>query len=260
MGWGDEIIAAGQARALRAANPLPVKVVDRDGAARWNELWNRSPDIVHPSYAGDVQYLKNGPGLRPYIADKRPERWIWRAFTPTPARLVLTGEEKALGAQYANRIVLEPNIKPKASPNKDWGWVRWNRLAFLLQQAGYRVTQLGSPQVPLLEGAELVVTRSFREACGVLAAARAAVLPEGGLHHAAAAFGVPAVVIFGGFISPAQTGYAGQVNLFTGGEPCGMRVKCGHCATAMAAIKPETVFDRVMEILTDVSAPRHLAA
>jgi len=260
MGFGDELIAAGQARALRRLNPLPVRVVDRYGDARWSGIWERNPSIVAPEYSGEVQILKNGPSLRPYIADKRDERWVWQAFTPTPAELVFTGEEKAFGERYPRRVILEPHTKAKASPNKDWGWIRWSKLALLLQAANVRVTQVGGPHTPMLQGAELVQTSTFRQACAVLSTARACVLPEGGLHHAAAALDVPAVVIYGGFISPAQTGYAGQVSLFTGSEPCGMRVKCGHCAEAMAKIAPEAVFKQLMGILNDERATTNRGA
>jgi FkbM family methyltransferase len=58
-------------------------------------------------------------------------------------------------------------------------------------------------------------------AAGVLSGASLLISPEGGLHHAAAALGVRAVVIFGGFISPATTGYALHTNLFTAARPAG---------------------------------------
>ena len=69
------------------------------------------------------------------------------------------------------------------------------------------------------------------------------------LMHAAAALKVPAVVIYGGFISPKVTGYPLHRNLFTGGTPCGMRTNCKHCRDAMAAILPTTVYDELKEIL-----------
>ena len=84
----------------------------------------------------------------------------------------------------------------------------------------------------------------------MLATARLAILPEGGLHHAAAALGVPSIVLFGGFISPRQTGYPHQVNVFTGGTPCGWRVRCGHCAAAMKKIEPERILDRALSLLS----------
>jgi ADP-heptose:LPS heptosyltransferase len=96
---------------------------------------------------------------------------------------------------------------------------------------------------------EIIKTKSFRQACAVLERARLAILPEGGLHHAAAAFGTAAIVIFGGYISPAQTGYAHHVNLFSGGTPCGRRKRCPHCAEAMGRISAKKVFAEAASLL-----------
>ena len=95
-----------------------------------------------------------------------------------------------------------------------------------------------------------MATPTFQDACTALSGAAAAVLPEGGLHHAAAALGVPAVVIFGGVCSPANTGYGPHVNLYEPhGSPCGQRVACAHCRRALAAIGPETVADHLDRML-----------
>lgn len=265
MGFGDEVMAAGQARLVRERDPAGrrVRILDRSKRVRVHEIWQGNGDIVPPGVAGNFLYVLNGPGARPYIAEKRPDRWMWKDWpegAPPRGTVVLTPREREYGLSGIRRIVLEPNIKAKASPNKDWGWIRWNRLAWILQERhGLRITQLGPLGTPLLEGADMVCTNSFREACAVIANSRACVLPEGGLHHAAAAFGVPAVVIFGGFIAPRHTGYAGHVNVFTGGEACGMRVPCEHCREAMAKIAPEAVAEHLLELLR-VSTPRHLAA
>ena len=71
------------------------------------------------------------------------------------------------------------------------------------------------------------------------------------MHHCAAAFGVPGIVIFGGFISPATTGYGCHVNLFTGGEACGMRIPCEHCADAMRKITPEQVAAALIALMKE---------
>ena len=89
----------------------------------------------------------------------------------------------------------------------------------------------------------------------MLSQSRLAVLPEGGLHHAAAASGTPSIVIFGGFISPRQTGYLHQSNLFTGGDPCGMRHRCSHCKRAMDRITVEEVLEKA-SLLIRASADR----
>ena len=87
---------------------------------------------------------------------------------------------------------------------------------------------------------------TFLKACRRLNGARLYVGPEGGLYHAATALGIPAVAIFGGFVSPANQGYDHQTNLYEpDGSPCGMRVKCDHCTRALALITPEAVIGHV---------------
>jgi ADP-heptose:LPS heptosyltransferase len=244
-------MASGQARAMYRALPRKVFIYDRNGAIREHEAWRGVPYIGTRSDRPQApQVLRNAPGFRPYIAEKTERQWTWLDFVPTPAEIVFAPHELAFAeAVRAPGIVLEPNNKAKASPNKDWGFERWMRLAAILQKAGHPVSQLGPVGTRLMPGVKLIETPDMRHAAAVLARAGAAVLPEGGLHHTAAALGVPAVVIFGGFISPRQTGYAGQVNLFTGGAPCGMRIPCKHCADAMAAITPEAVAAEVEKLL-----------
>lgn len=249
MGWGDELMLTGEVARMVARDSRRVRVLYRGSVRRWHAAFNGNPRLARPEEEGNFQVLHNGPGERPYIAAKRQNRWTWRDYTPTPGEIYFSPYERAFAERYPGRIILEPNIKVGASPNKDWGWVRWNKLAWLLDREGYRVTQLGGGGQPMLDAAEFIQTPDFRCAAAVLSSARLAVLPEGGLHHAAAAAGTPAVVIFGGFISPAQTGYAGQINFHRGGRPCGMRVPCQHCARAMAEISPEEVFEAARGIL-----------
>ncbi|HEX7455694.1 MAG TPA: glycosyltransferase family 9 protein, partial [Gallionella sp.] len=129
------------------------------------------------------------------------------------------------------------------------GLARWQKFAQLAFKAGFELWELSPSGARTLRYTNVICTPDFRRACAVLANAKAYVGNEGGMHHAAAALGIPAVVIFGGFISPQQTGYATQRNLTAGGKPCGMRQPCRHCADAMAAITPEMVLNKLMEIM-----------
>lgn len=263
IGIGDELMVTGLARQAQEKEDLPVLVLDRNGQPRWHPVWNLTPRIVQRVRENKAHHtLVNGPGVRPYIAAKTSTRWTWKDWGGPPrGEIYLSEREETFGRLNSGRIVLEPHTKDKASPNKQWGWLRWNKLAWLLQEKyGQRVTQIGSSGAQLLEGADFVATPDFRMAVAVLKNARAAVLPEGGLHHAAAAVGLPSVVIFGGYIAPAVTGYAGQVNLFEGGGlGCGMRARCDHCAEAMAKIQPDEVAEKLMEVMRATVA-RPLAA
>jgi hypothetical protein len=243
-------MAAAQARVLYEKTQKKVAIVGLPYTVRWHPIWEGLQYITKVS---GEPYIRNGPGVRPYIEEKTPERWKWIDWGGPPrGEIVFTKAERKLGSQYAGRIVLEPTIKGNASPAKDWGWVRWNKLAWMLKNKGYRVTQLGPISHPILEGAEHICTTDFRQAAAILAYANGAVLPEGGLHHAAAAVGLRSVVIFGGYISPKVTGYDLHENIFTGeGLGCGSRLKCACCAAAMAGIKPESVADRLIGILNE---------
>ncbi|WP_326535353.1 glycosyltransferase family 9 protein [Pseudorhodoferax sp.] len=252
MGWGDEIIVSGLARRAQQTDRRPVRVVDGGGRVRWNGIWQGNPRFAAPDAGGPVQRLVSGPGRRPYIARETATRWIFREWVCPVGEIHLDPAERRFGRAGRGRVLVEPHLKAAASPNKDWGRARWTALVAALTGDGWDVVQLGPAGTPLLPGAALVETPGFRAACAVLAQVRLAILPEGGLHHAAAALGTPAIVLFGGFISPSQTGYAHQLNLFSGGEPCGMRRPCRHCRQAMAHIEVERVLAEARALLAAV--------
>ena len=250
MGWGDEIIASGQARLLYEQHGMKVAIMDRFGQQRDHEAWIGNPHIAtRADRDGRRTLLKSGPGHRPYIAEKHTSHWIWKSWKCPVGEIYLQEHERQFARQSAGCVIIEPNMKQKASPNKIWGRERWIALIEIMRKHGVKACQMGAGGTQLLPGAEHINTPTMRHACAVLSGAKAAVLPEGGLHHAAAALGVPAVVIFGGYISPAQTGYDCHTNLFTGGKPCGSRVPCKHCETAMAAITPELVWSELEKLL-----------
>lgn len=258
MGWGDDIMVTGQARLMQADDPRKVRVL-YEKPWRFPEAYQNNPRLAVPAEQGDFQILRpRQNGLRPYCRAKTAQQWTWRPYRPPVGELYFSAAERQFGERWAGRVLIEPHIKPGASPNKQWGWVRWNKLAWLLQRRGIPVTQLGGTGVPLLEGVEYIHTPTIRHAAAVVARAAGAVLPEGGLHHTAAVFDVPAVVIYGGFISPAVTGYEGQTALFveTVEHPlgCGYRQPCTHCAAAMASITPEAVADALERVLEPVGA------
>jgi hypothetical protein len=68
------------------------------------------------------------------------------------------------------------------------------------------------------------------------------------MHHAAAAVGIDAVVIMGGFIPPSVVGYDGHINLTGGSEACGTIGTCEHCRQAMAKISVNEVWDSATQL------------
>lgn len=252
MGWGDELILTGIVREMQRQDRRKIRIVYERGARQWCELWNGNPRIARPGERGNFRLLQaRRNGLRPYIAAHSSRQWTWKQYAAPIGEIYFTDAERQFGARHGGRLIVEPNLKAKASPNKNWGWARWVALANLLEaRHGIQITQLGPEGTMLLPHAEHVVTGSIRQAAAVMATARAAVLTEGGLHHVAAAVGTPAVVIYGGYISPAVTGYERQIGFFTGeGLGCGMRVPCEHCRGAMARIEPGQVAAALVSLL-----------
>lgn len=240
MGLGDEIMASGDARRLRAQTGQRVRIVDRHGVARWHELWMGSPDIARPEERGALVTLVNGSGARPYIdyARTTKQRWVYTEYRATPG--VLAGIEP--DARGDGMVLIEPNLKGNASPNKQWGRENWAQLARAPLPDGLRWAQMCPPGVAALPGVHRIETPDFRAAIGVLTAARAAVLPEGGLHHAAAATGRRAVVLFGAMTSPRNTGYDTHTNLAVDDpDALGWRIPHPACASAWRQITPGQV-------------------
>lgn len=245
MGMGDELMVTGEVRELYTRSRMPIMVVDKRNRPRWNEVFLGNPKIVTDG-RHIHQRLLNSSGNRPYIAEESKTRWRWRKYKPLPGEMFLTEAEVAFALPFAGKVLIEPNIKGTSGNNKAWLWDRWQGV---VDESGLDFVQVGPATAAKLQRVQFVITPTFRHACAVLAVSRAFVGSEGGLHHAAAAFNVPAVVLFGGFISPDVTGYKTHRNLFTGGVACGMRTPCQHCRDAMAKITVDEVVGNLKEIV-----------
>ncbi len=260
VGLGDEVMVTGQARALQKHDPRPVVVMDKKGRPRWHSLWRGNPRLAFPDTLdlSRFQIISNGPGCRPYVDYGLMARdfdaiYPGRPFTTKVRDVRLPwrytkwrcspGELPCIKRMPSSRyVVVEPHGKDRGNPNKIWGWDRWQALVDLNKDILW--VQLGPHWTQILDGVRHLVTPTFEGACAALSGASAAVLPDGGLHHAAAALGIPAIVIWGGISSPVNLGYDSHINLFEsmeGESPCGQWVPCKHCKAAMAAIKPDAV-------------------
>ncbi|HMU15821.1 MAG TPA: hypothetical protein PKC95_00120 [Thauera aminoaromatica] len=212
-----------------------VQIVGRAQERRWHPLWEGS-NIARLGEVGDFPAIVNGPGCRPYVDYRRStkDRWAFTAWRCRRARLpALSPDPRAAGT-----VLIEPHLKPTASPNKQWG--RWAELVASYPEV--RWAQPGNAGTRWLPGVEPLETRDFTDACRLLLACDSAVLPEGALHHAAAALGRRVVVLFGGMIRPANTGYDEHINLAVDDpEAVGWRVRHPACARAWSRITPDVV-------------------
>lgn len=258
MGLGDNLMATGLARGAQARGK---RIAFGDGRKIiWDhhsrDIFQNNPNIALPGTERrpDVAWIPFYKGSRIYNRKGPDDRWIWNMdFRPTPGEIIFSESEKCDGRRFGRGFVLiEPNVETwkQVAPNKDWGFDRYQVVADRLRNIGCRVMQFhhisGRPK---LDRVEVALTHSFRDALAIMSHAALYVGPEGGLHHGAAAVGIPAVVLFGGFIPPQVTGYSTHTNLTGGAEACGRYTPCQHCKEAMAAIAEDEVI---------ASAERHL--
>jgi hypothetical protein len=251
VGIGDALMAAGEARKLYKSNRLPSVIVDRHGRPYWVDVWDGLPYIIKRAAGRPHNLLRNGPGMRPYIAGKTVNNWTWRAYKPVPAEIVFTPDELAFAEPYRGMVMVEPNVKAIGHDNKAWVQDRWNVLGLgVILRATHGAVQCVAPY----GGGKLrdfthVVTPTFRHAAAILSVAKAFVGTEGGLMHAAAATKTPAVILWSEFISPEITGYSSMTNLRHAGKPCGNRLACASCRKSMEAITVDEVVQALEKLL-----------
>lgn len=254
MGYGDDLMATGMARGARARGK---RIAFGDGKkiifGPWSEpMFRHNPNIARPGDEGadDLEWIAHYKGHRLYNRAAN-RRWIWNyGFRAIPGEVFFSEAEQAMAASIEPGFVLiEPNVPRQKSvaANKDWGFRRYKAVAAILKRSGIRVRQFafGDRRLPV----ETIRTQSFRDALAVLSRAALYIGPEGGLHHGAAAVGIPAVVMFGGFIPPTVTGYDTHINLTGGASACGSLLRCEHCAEAMRSISVEKVVDSAKKLL-----------
>lgn len=220
-------------------------------------MFRDNPNIAKPGCerAPDLEWIAFHKGHRIYNTQHASEpRWVWNYdFKPTPGELFFnTAEQRNATRHGKGFIVIEPNVPwwKSVAPNKDWGRQNYQAVADKLRAQGYRIAQFRHRDSNIqLAGVERIRALSFRDAIAILSHAALYIGPEGGMHHGAAAVGVNAVVLFGGFIPPSVTGYDGHANLTGGAQACGFYQPCDHCKQAMANISVEEVVGAAMERL-----------
>lgn len=249
VGIGDQLMATGMARGAAARGR---RIAFGDGRRiLWDgnsePIFRGNPNIAPPGSerAPGIDWIAYYKGHRIYNRHVGG-RWVWNHdFRPIAGEVFLTDAELAFGKSAGKGfVVIEPHVPRQKScaPNKDWGFARYAEVAKRLARDGFDVVQFAHGEAPL-PFARQVATPSFRHALAVLERAALYIGPEGGLHHGAAAMGTAAVVIFGGFIPPAVTGYTGHANLTGGAEACGSLRPCRHCREALDRITVDEVVD-----------------
>jgi hypothetical protein len=190
----------------------------------------------------DVVWVKNYQGHRPYLKGTKNGRLLFNDdYKPRVGEVYFNQlEKKNIDKIDKDYIVVEPNVKRVYAHTVNKAWHGWEELF----KHDLPWLQLGD--VTVKRYTKWKETTTFREALQVLSKAKLFVGTDGGLHHAAAALGIPSVVIWTGFTSPRHLGYDTHRNIHDGSEPCGTYDSvCQHCLLKSKAITVEQVLDAV---------------
>jgi len=244
MGWGDSLMACGEAYELHKQTGKKVKIGDGRTLYHEKEIFANNP-FVCKEVSEDGIWLPNYTGKRPYIKETKNGRIIFNNYKPIPAKIYFTEKEINWARKNAPKhdfIVIEPTVKSQYKHTVNKAWHYWSDLI----KHDYKFVQLGNHSNPVTKQ---IRTRNFREAMLILSQAKAFVGTDGGLHHAAAALNIPSVVIWTGFTSPKHLGYDNHINIHDGGKPCGTYSGvCPHCIKIAKSISVERVLDAINTI------------
>ena len=242
MGFGDSIITTSVVKKAKAKFPDRSVCVGDGNTVHWCEVFDGNPHISR-DITPDCVWVRHYPGNRPYIRQILPGRYLYdERFHVEPGEIYLTPEDLAF--KDRDFVYIEPNVKGELGPNKDWGFDNWQKVVNALP--GIRFIQGSGRRLAHVEQRS---TASFRHACGLLSHAGAFVGGDGGLHHAAAALGKPAVVVWTGFSPSSVLGYDTHINLQAKTKICGRFAKCSHCEDAARAITVERVVESILRLV-----------
>tara|TARA_Y100000310_G_scaffold160700_1_gene160540 strand:- start:5081 stop:6025 length:945 start_codon:yes stop_codon:yes gene_type:complete len=287
MGFGDDIMGTGLAKSIMLRSEYADTVFvfgDPDNfydagtntiRGHYSEVFMNNPHVLVPGEpVKNVCCIPDFPGQRSSIDYEKsdyeePEEGKARRSTPgqiirfqwnkewsaPKGEIYFTVDEKSAASEIAMRLpypyfVIEPNVADKPWFNhKGWPFDRWQDVVDAFP--GVTFIQFNGQRV--LRGVHQLITPTFRQAMGVLSGAGAFLGTDGGLHHAAAALDVPAIVLWGHYSSPQVFGYNDQVNLrHEDGLGCGYVWKeCRECNESMLKISVDEVVDSFKELLHD---------
>lgn len=256
MGYGDEILAAGQAQRYYEKHGTPVAIIDQQHHARWHPIWEGNPAILRPEQWGlGVPAILNAPDARPYILYPFTAESGWRFKRDFRARdhiakIYLTEAERDRGfrayRRYGAYILIEPWSKHQ---NLRWPLERWQALIDARPDLTWvQHTHKDSPTLRGVHGE----AATFRDACGLVDAAQIYIRGESGMLHAAAALGATTIALWGGCMDwDVLGGYPGEHGVGIQQPFCGTYKPCKHCAACMAAITVDEVSVAIDQILAD---------
>jgi len=276
LGWLNRLHARFTLRDLYGApgDTVLAATIARQLKERWPGLQinflTKNPDLVQ--YDPHLAQINAAPGIFGVdfwyydLQERRDTRT--NILTPTfsalgldhaeyRARVYITEGERAAAREKLaglSRPLIALNTL-SAQPVKNWPQSNWRQLIPSLAQRGSLI-HLGDAREPVLPHVNnFTGSLSKRESMAVLSECELIIGPDSFLMHAANGLDVPAVVIFGGSRTPANLGYAENINIYTELSCSGCWLtgnpgsECPNELACMTAITPAAVLAAVDELL-----------
>ncbi len=242
MGLGDWIMASAEVKEENEKAGKKVKIGNGVSMYYDHQVFANNPRMASNSDT-DVVWVKNYPNHRPYLKGSKDGHLVFNDdYKPKPGEIYLSKDEKIWADKKVKEpfILIEPNVKRTFIHTVNKAWDKWDELV----KHDLPWKQVGDCTAKRYT--KWIETKTFREALAILNKASVFVGTDGGLHHAAAALGIPSVIIWTGFSSPRHLGYDTHRNIHDGSEPCGtFNSVCKHCLLKAKAITVEQVLDAV---------------
>ena len=283
MGFGDEIMATYYAKLEKQKYPDRQVVVGnyKTKKATDSRIFYNNPKISDPKKLDEnkiVHFVDLNSKNRPYIDWKRTtkHKFYWNPnHRAIPGELYFDEQEvdeaqntikeaiafwkSSNSIEHRGIIIIEPSrigekiskdderVFDKCGENQMWGLKKWDKAIEILKK-NYLIVNMSVNQNSFSHQNIFSYDCNFRIACAIMKHCNLYLGPEGGFAHAAAALLKPAVVIYGGWISPQVIGYDFHENLYVDieGSPCGIRDReCAHCRKCMDLITVDNVVNAV---------------
>lgn len=234
---GDNLLLTGIARELKRRHPSTRLVVEttypelfeHSPHVEWavDARWVGLPGVCRPRYRIEpgatcrhiLDQLYQQCGLPEGRTECRPEVHFSRS------ELARFHDELPSGGV----LVCPAGKQRHAADRKEWGVERFQAVVDARQS--WRWIQIGGADDPLLRGVEDRRGLGVRRMAGLMRQSLLFVGPEGGLMHLARAVDVPAVIVYGGAVDPAVTGYPQHAVLWR-------RPPCSPCLRSHGAMPP----------------------
>ncbi len=275
MGYGDEIMITGYAKALKQKYPNHQIVAGnkKKGVVYDSIIFNLNPNIKRFSELKNMQtiWIDSYSGHRPYFIKETDEKYYWNMkhkvtvgeifFSKKENQFALNIINSAIqwwdernNYKYKKIIFLEPSriktSKNNAFENRSWGIEKWKsflnyyKKEYLFVQSIFRDSDKINGIYNFKSG--------FREACAVLGQCDYVVGGEGGFTHAAGALNKKGLFIYGGWIDPNIIGYTFHKNVYIDieGSPCGMKIPCEHCKKCNEIMTVDMISKKFLEMFS----------